>query len=100
MNGCNIPNPENKPEVDHINSNRSDNRLENLCWANRKDQSENKETQKKRSYKIEITMNDSTYIYYGLRNLSKDLKISGETIKRYSDTGEEYKGYRFKILVK
>lgn len=30
-----IPNPENKPEVDHINRNRKDNRVENLRWATR-----------------------------------------------------------------
>ena len=28
-----IPNPDNKPYVDHINRNRQDNRLENLRWA-------------------------------------------------------------------
>ena len=28
-----ISNPENKPEVDHINRNRSDNRIENLRWV-------------------------------------------------------------------
>lgn len=28
-----IPNPENKPQVDHINRNRSDDRLENLRWV-------------------------------------------------------------------
>ena len=28
-----IPNPENKPEIDHINTNRSDNRIENLRWV-------------------------------------------------------------------
>ena len=30
-----IPNPENKPEIDHINCNRFDNRIENLRWVTR-----------------------------------------------------------------
>lgn len=32
-----IPNPENKPEIDHINTDRKDNRVENLRWCTHKE---------------------------------------------------------------
>lgn len=36
-----IPNPENKPEIDHINTNTSDNRVENLRWVTHKENQNN-----------------------------------------------------------
>lgn len=38
-----IPNPENKPTVDHINRNKLDNRAENLRWSTYKEQNLNRE---------------------------------------------------------
>lgn len=37
-----IPNPENKPEVDHINHNKADNNVSNLRWATSSENKKNK----------------------------------------------------------
>ena len=42
-----IPNPENKPCVDHINTIRGDNRVENLRWATTKENMNNEKTLEK-----------------------------------------------------
>jgi hypothetical protein len=54
-----IPNPENKPTIDHIDRNRQNNSLENLRWATYAEQNENtsksyliRETSKKQVKKI------------------------------------------------
>lgn len=38
-----LPNPNNKPTVDHINRNKTDNRACNLRWATHKEQAENRD---------------------------------------------------------
>ena len=43
-----IPNPQNKPEVDHINTNRQDFSLKNLRWVTHKENNNNEESLKNR----------------------------------------------------
>lgn len=42
-----IPNPDNKNEIDHINTLKNDNRISNLRWATRKDNMNNTITKQK-----------------------------------------------------
>lgn len=44
-----IPNPKNLPEIDHINGNRLDNRIENLRWTTRKGNMNNPVTKERMS---------------------------------------------------
>lgn len=101
----NISNPDNKVEVDHIDSDYKNNKLSNLKWANRKDQGDNVETSTKlskpvikRRIKIQVTHGGVTYIHDGINDLAKKLGLCTKTIKRYALNKTEYCGYFFRFI--
>jgi hypothetical protein len=61
-----IPNPDNKPEVDHINRIKDDNRVENLRWVSRSENNDNKGIQKRNNTGfnwITLSKTRNTYVY-------------------------------------
>ncbi len=94
-----IPNPENKPHVDHINRIPQDNRLENLRWVTRSENQSNRgvcfgETrgicwdEGHKSYKISITKGGKTTNYGRRKTLEDAIRFRDEilTSKEYIPT--------------
>ena len=79
-----IPNPNNLPVVDHINRIKTDNRIENLRWVSRCENSQNCEKQKNNTsgYKNIYTKIDKGYEYWRIAICYNNIKYQ----KRFNKT--------------
>jgi len=77
-----IPNPENKPTIDHIDRNRSNNRVENLRWATYSEQRGNiKKVEATGRTIIQYSLNGQIIREWGkISDASKELKIKDRDI--------------------
>ena len=85
-----IPNPDNKPCIDHINTVKTDNRVENLRWVSYKENNNNP-----------ITMKKYCETHKGKNFIKKKLKtvyqytLDGKLVKKWkSATDAELKGLK------
>ena len=88
-----ITNPENKPQIDHIDRNKSNNKVENLRWATTSENCLNK------NYQSIKTNTGESYISLH-KNIYHFRKTSNyKTISKYFKTLEEAIAYRDSILI-
>ena len=93
-----IPNPENKPQVNHIDTNRSNNTVSNLEWVTAQENIVHSWKFRKRSYRKEKDNRSETSVNIKVervkRNLTQDdlAKIAGvslPTMRRYESDPSE-----------
>jgi hypothetical protein len=88
-----IPNPENKPYVNHINSNRLDNRIENLEWVSQEEYCAAHPSHPRKV--IQINMNDNVINKYdSLKEAGTSIGFSESAISKavleINNTAERY----------
>lgn len=90
-----IENPDNKPTVDHIDKNRSNNKIENLRWANYTEQALNRNKPKERGIKInqfDLDMN-LVKVWPSINKIYLDLCLDSYPISNSCKHKTTYNGY-------
>lgn len=93
-----IPNLDNKPQVDHINTIKTDNRVQNLRWCTSNENMSSNETRKKISTPIMVYKDNGDLVeeFISIRECCKEMKLSRTCVYLALKKGNgNYKNYKF-----
>ena len=98
-----IPNPENKPQVDHINAVKTDNTIENLRWVSAKENIRNplnmahlRDKYNPKAHKVKNT--DTNEIFYTVKEASIKYNVSYSSIIQAIKKKGKSSGYHWEYV--
>lgn len=94
-----IPNPENKPQVNHIDEDKTNNIVSNLEWVTAKENMNHGTRRKRSSLKqsIKIVCVTTGKVYNSIADASRDLNLNSGTISKIiNGKMKQTKGFTFK----